>query len=146
MNKNLAQIGRQLAASGNNSASTSRISVVMATFVVVIGLVALSLYSSRVDYSLLYGKLDEAEASKVIAALDEAKVPYKVSRAGGAIFRSLGQGLSTPHANGRQRHPQREGVGFEILTSLTSASPISSSAPTNTRAVQGELAAHHQPA
>jgi len=32
------------------------------------------------------GKLDDAEAAKVIAVLDETKVPHKVGQAGGAIY------------------------------------------------------------
>ncbi len=57
MNKNLSQIGQQLAAIWKQLGLNQRISVVMATFGVVIGLAALIWWSSRVDYSLLYVKL-----------------------------------------------------------------------------------------
>jgi flagellar M-ring protein FliF len=38
-----------------------------------------------VDYALLYSRLDEADSAKVIASLDDAKVPYKIKQ-GGSIF------------------------------------------------------------
>src|SRR5580698_8290981 len=86
MNKNISQTLRQLAAIWQQLGLNQRISIVMATIVVVAGVSGVAFWSSRADYSLLYGKLDEAEAAKVIAALDEAKIPYKVSRGGGAIL------------------------------------------------------------
>jgi len=140
MNKNLAQIGQQLAAIWKQLGLNQRISVVMATFVVVIGLVALSLYSSRVDYSLLYGKLDETEASKVIAALDEAKVPYKVSRAGGAILVPSDKVYQLRMQMAGKGIPSGEGVGFEIFDKANFGISDFVQRANYTRAVQGELA------
>src|ERR1700709_70857 len=78
MNKNISQLGQQLLGIWKQLGLNQRISMVLATLVVIGGLTGLAFFFSRVDYSLLYGKLDEGEASKVIAALDEAKVSYKV--------------------------------------------------------------------
>jgi flagellar M-ring protein FliF len=140
MNKNLSQIGQQLAAIWKQLGLNQRISVVMATFGVVIGLAALSWWSSRVDYSLLYGKLDEAEASKVIAALDEAKVPYKVSRAGGAISVPSDKVYQLRMQMAGKGIPSGEGVGFEIFDKANFGISDFVQRANYTRAVQGELA------
>src|SRR6266481_4365237 len=140
MNKNLSQIGQQLAAIWKQLGLNQRISVVMATVGVVIGLAALSWWSSRVDYSLLYGKLDEAEASKVIAALDEAKVPYKVSRAGGAISVPSDKVYQLRMQMAGKGIPSGEGVGFEIFDKPNFGISDFIQRANYTRAVQGELA------
>ena len=108
MNRNLSKLGAQLRDIWNQLGPSQRVSIVSATLVLVAGLTALAVWSSRTDYGLLYGKLSESESSKVIAALDDAKVPYKISSGGGSIM--------VPWAS-------------KSLTSRTSASPISSSAP-----------------
>lgn len=106
MNKNLSQIARQLAAIWQQLGLNQRISVVAATVIVFAGLAVLAFWSSRVDYALLYGKLDEGEAAKVIAALDEAKVPYQISRGGGSILVPSDK-VYKPDANGRQGYSPR---------------------------------------
>ena len=75
---NLTKLGAQLLEIWKQLGVSQRLSVIAATFVLVAGLGALAFWSSSTDYGLLYGKLSDSEASKVIAALDEAKVPYKV--------------------------------------------------------------------
>ncbi|MBI3416276.1 MAG: flagellar M-ring protein FliF [Verrucomicrobia bacterium] len=81
MNLNIAQLGRQLLAIWKQLGLNQRLSVVLTGLAVVVGLAGLAFFSSRVDYALLYGNLDDASAGKVIAALDNAKVPYKLKGA-----------------------------------------------------------------
>jgi flagellar biosynthesis/type III secretory pathway M-ring protein FliF/YscJ len=50
-----------------------KITLAATTLALVAGLGTLVFWSSRPSYSLLYGRLDESEAAKVIAYLDEAK-------------------------------------------------------------------------
>ena len=85
MKQSLTQLGRQLLAMWRQLGFNQRISITLATAVVIAALGGLTYWCSRVDYALLYGKLDQAEAGKVIAALDEAKVPYSVDSGGGAL-------------------------------------------------------------
>src|SRR5690242_17900684 len=86
MGRNLSLLARQLLGVWKQLGLNQRISVVLATGVVLAGLVSLAFWSSGVDYALLYGKLDDSEAAKVVAVLDELKVPHKIGQAGGAIF------------------------------------------------------------
>ena len=62
--------------------SSQRVSVVLATGVLLAAVLGVAWWSSRAEYGLLYGKLSDVESSKVIAALDDAKVPYKIGSGG----------------------------------------------------------------
>jgi flagellar M-ring protein FliF len=84
MNNSLQELLQQLGAVWKEIGINQRISIVLAGLVVLLGLTGVAVWSSREDYAVLFGNLAEAEASKVINALDEAKVPYKV-RGGGSI-------------------------------------------------------------
>ena len=80
-----------------------------------IGLGSLVFWSSRPSYSLLYGRLDESEAAKVLAYLDEAKVPYEVSRGSGNIMVPADKVHATRMQLAAKGLPKGEGVGFEIF-------------------------------
>lgn len=84
MNNTFQELWQQLGAVWKEIGINQRISIVLAGLVVLLGLTGVAVWSSREDYAVLFGNLAEAEASKVINALDEAKVPYKV-RGGGSI-------------------------------------------------------------
>ena len=138
---NLSQLLQQIGAIWKQLGLNQRISVVMAAGVVALGLSSVVFLSVRVDYALLYGKLDDAEAAKVIAALDDAKVPYKISRGGGAIsvpadkvhlMRMQLAAKGIPRASG--------GVGFEILDKANFGISDFLQRANYIRAVQGELA------
>src|SRR4051812_14398373 len=86
MNNSLLQLAAQLRTIWKELGLNQRVTVALSGAVVVGGLASLIFWSSKTDYALLYGKLDGAEAGKVIQALDDAKVPYKVSGAGGNIM------------------------------------------------------------
>src|SRR5271168_2897028 len=120
MNQNLAKLFTQLGNIWNQLGASQRISVAAATFVLIAGLTALGFWSSRADYGLLYGRLADGEAAKVIAALDDAKVPYKVGAGGSSILvpsdkvhvvRMQLAGKGIPRSG--------DGVGFEIFDKPT---------------------------
>ena len=84
MNNSFQELLQQLASVWKAIGINQRVSIVLAGLVVLIGLGGIAVWSSREDYTVLFGNLAEAEASKVINALDEGKIPYKV-RGGGSI-------------------------------------------------------------
>ena len=86
MNQNLSKLGAQLRDIWKQLGAAQRVSVLSATVVLMVGLGSLAFWSSRGDYGLLYGRLSDGEAAKVIAALDDAKVPYKVGSGGSSIL------------------------------------------------------------
>src|SRR5579883_635216 len=140
MNKTLSQLGQQLSGIWKQLGLNQRISIILATVVVVFGIVGLAYWSSRVDYSLLYGKLDEGEAAKVIAALDEMKVPYQISRGGGAIMVPADKVYQIRMQMAGKGIPRGEGVGFEIFDKANFGISDFVQRANYTRAVQGELA------
>src|SRR5579862_731861 len=140
MNKNISQLGGQLAGIWKQLGVNQRVSIVMATIIVVFGLVVLAYWSSRMDYSLLYGKLDDGEAAKVIAALDEEKVPYKVSAGGGSIMVPSDKVYQVRMQMAGKGIPQGDGVGFEIFDKANFGISDFVQRANYTRAVQGELA------
>ncbi len=138
MNKNLTQLGQQLLGIWKQLGLNQRISIVMATAVVFIGLGAMVFWSSRPDFALLYGKLDDGEAAKIIAALDESKVPYQVR--GGSIYIPSDKVYQVRMQMAGKGIPRGEGVGFEIFDKANFGISDFVQRANYTRAVQGELA------
>jgi len=140
MNKNISQLLQQLAGIWKQLGLNQRISLTLATLAVLGGLAGMALWSSRPEFSLLYGKLDDGEASKVIAALDEAKVPYQVSRGGGAILVPADKVYQVRMQMAGKGIPRGEGVGFEIFDKANFGISDFVQRANYTRAIQGELA------
>src|ERR1041384_1839191 len=86
MSQNFLKFLQQFRDTWKQLGLNQRISLVLAAGVVVLGLIGVGFWSSRPDFALLYGKLDDAEAAKVIGALDDAKVPYRIGRGGSSIL------------------------------------------------------------
>src|SRR5690606_28719306 len=84
MNQPFTQLAKQLRTIWSQLGLNQRVTIVAATLAVLAGLTFLVLYSSRSSYALLYGNLDESEASKVAGFLDESKIPFQIG-AGGSI-------------------------------------------------------------
>jgi len=141
MNQNVARIGNQLQGIWKELGASQKVSVVLATGVLLAGIGAVAWWSSRGDYSLLYGRLADGEAAKVIAALDDAKVPYKVGAGGSSILvpsdkvhvvRMQLAGKGIPRSG--------DGVGFEIFDKPTFGISDFVQRANYIRALQGELA------
>ncbi|HEU5123975.1 MAG TPA: flagellar basal-body MS-ring/collar protein FliF [Verrucomicrobiae bacterium] len=139
MNRNLSKLGTQLLDIWKQLGASQRVSVLAATLVVVGGLISLALWSSRTDYGLLYGKLSDAESAKVIAALDDAKVPYKIGSGGGAILIPADKVYQMRMQLAGRGIPQGEGVGFEIFDKPNFGISDFVQRANYVRAVQGEL-------
>ncbi len=139
MNKNLTQLGQQLLGIWKQLGLNQRISIILATGVVCAGLGTMAFWSSRTDYALLYGKLEEGEASKIIAALDESKVPYQI-RGAGSIYVPTEKVYQVRMQMAGKGIPRGDGVGFEIFDKANFGISDFVQRANYTRAVQGELA------
>ncbi len=140
MNQNLAKLFAQLRNIWDQLGASQRISVAAATFVLVAGLTTLAFWSSHADYGLLYGGLSDSEAAKVITALDDAKVPYKVGAGGGSILVPQDKVYVMRMQLAGRGIPQGEGVGFEIFDKPNFGISDFVQRANYVRAVQGELA------
>jgi flagellar M-ring protein FliF len=138
MNQNLSKLLNQLQAIWSQLGASQRVSVVAATFVLMAGLTALSLWSSRADYGLLYGGLSDSEAAKVIAALDDAKVSYKTGN--GSIYVPSDKIYTLRMQLAGRGIPSGDGVGFEIFDKPNFGISDFVQHANYVRAVEGELA------
>jgi len=140
MNRNLAQLGSQLLESWKQLGLNQRVSLVLASSVVIGGIIGLIAWSGRADYSLLYGKLPDAEASKVISALDDMKVAYKTGGGGGSIYVPADKVHVLRMQLAGKGIPRGDGVGFEIFDKANFGISDFVQHANYIRAVQGELA------
>ncbi len=139
MNQQIAQILKQLQSIWAQLGLNQRITIAATTLAVLVGLGSLGFWSSRPSYSLLYGKLDESEAAKVVGFLDEAKVSYQV-RGAGSIYVPTDKVHSTRMQLASKGLPKGEGVGFEIFDRSNFGISDFVQRANYLRAVQGELA------
>ncbi len=139
MNSGLSQLGRQLAAIWKQLGLNQRISVVVTGIAVVAALFAIAYWSSRTEYDLLYGGLDEAETAKILSVLAESKVPHQV-RAGGAIVVPRDKVHSVRAQLAAKGAIRGDGIGFEILDQPNFGLSDFVQRANFTRALQGELA------
>ncbi|HAV61094.1 MAG TPA: flagellar M-ring protein FliF [Verrucomicrobiales bacterium] len=86
MNQNLKQLGKQLIDIWKQLGMNQRVSVVLAAVVVLAGLGALTLFSSRMVFEPLFHGLEPADSAKVVAALEADKIPYRSSAGGTTIL------------------------------------------------------------
>src|SRR6185436_19177813 len=138
--KNLAQLGSQLSGIWKQLGLNQRISIVLAGGVVVAALLGLASWSSKADYGLLYGKLDDAEAAKVVSVLDEMKVPHKVGQGGSAIYVPEDKVHLMRMQLASRGIPRGDGVGFEIFDKPNFGISDFVQRANYLRAIQGELA------
>jgi flagellar M-ring protein FliF len=139
MNQNLSKLLGQLRDIWGQLGPSQRLNVAAATLVLVAGLGAMALWSSRVDYGLLYGGLSDAEAAKVIASLDDAKVPYKTGN-GGSILVPSDKVYAMRMQLAGKGIPSGDGVGFEIFDKANFGISDFVQRANYTRAIEGELA------
>lgn len=137
----LSQLGHQLLAIWKQLGLNQKVSVVVAAVGVLGALGALVAWSSRVEYGLLYGRLDEAEAAKVVSVLEELKVPHKVGQGGTALYVPKDKVHSTRMTLAARGLPRGEGgVGFEIFDKPNFGLSDFVQRANYLRALQGELA------
>jgi len=138
MNQNLSKLLAQLRTIWSQLGASQKVSVLAATFVLVAGLAALSFWSSRADYGLLYGGLSDSEASKVISALDDAKVSYKTGN--GSIYVPADKIYILRMELAGKGIPSGDGVGFEIFDKPNFGISDFVQHANYVRAIEGELA------
>ncbi len=115
-----------------------KVSVVLGGLAVLAGLAATMWFSSRTDYSLLYGKLDDAESSKVISALDDNKVAYKLN--GSSIYVPTDKVYLMRMRMAEKGIPRTTGgVGYELFDKSNFGISDFVQQKNWMRAIQGEL-------
>lgn len=139
MNENLAKVGQQLLGIWKQLGVNQRVQIGIATLALLIGTIGVAIWSGRSAEGLLYSRLSDAEAAKVVQALDEAKIPYTVGR-GGSIYVPADKVTSTQVQLAGRGITRSEGVGFEIFDKPNFGISDFIQRANYLRALQGELA------
>jgi flagellar M-ring protein FliF len=108
----------------------------------VLGLVAwFALRAGQPPMALLYGELDPRDAGQVVAALDRARVPYRIEAGGTRILAPEEQVPRLRLTLAREGLPQGGSVGYEIFDRGESLTTTPFQQDVNRlRALEGELA------
>jgi flagellar M-ring protein FliF len=138
MNQQFGQIFKQLQSIWGQLGLNQKITILGTTLALVAGLGSLIFWTSRPSYSLLYGRLDDAEAAKVAGYLDEAKIPYTAGN--GTIMVAADKVYSTRMQLAAKGIPRGDGVGFEIFDRSNFGISDFVQRANYLRAIQGELA------
>jgi flagellar M-ring protein FliF len=140
MNNGFKQLAQQLLSIWKHLGVNQRVTLCLAGLLTIGGMAGLAIWSARADYALLYGKLPEGESAKVVSALDEAKVPYKLSSSGGSIMVPADKVHLLRMQLAAKGIPRGDGVGFEIFDKPNFGISDFIQRANYLRAVQGELA------
>ncbi|MBN3807351.1 flagellar basal body M-ring protein FliF, partial [Paraburkholderia sp. Ac-20336] len=92
-----------------------RAPLVFAVALLVAVVAGLFLWSRAPDYKVLYSNLSDRDGGQIIAALQQANIPYKLSESGGAILVPAEQVHEMRLRLASQGLPKSGSVGFELM-------------------------------
>ena len=99
------------------------------------------LRAAQPPMALLYGDLDMAEAGKITAQLDAARLPYQIAAGGTAVMVATDQVARVRMTLAEQGLPSGGSVGYEIFDGASALGTTSFQQNVNlVRALEGELA------
>jgi flagellar M-ring protein FliF len=117
-----------------------RVSLIMAALTVLVGLVALTVWSRRPDMQLLYGRLSEKDSAAIISQLQAQGIAHKISAGGGNVYVPSDQVYRLRMELASKGIPSGDGVGFEIFDKGQFGLSDFVQRTNYLRALQGELA------
>lgn len=135
----LRLLGQQLSKIWHQLGLNQKVVIVASGLAVLAGLAGVILWSSRPNYSLLYGRLDATEAGKIISELEEMKIPHRVGAGGSSIYVPQDKVHITRMQLAVKGLPKSDGVGFEIFEKPVFGMSDFMQQANYTRALQGEL-------
>lgn len=115
-----------------------RVSLTLAAFGVIVGMLSLVLWSSRPQLLMLYGGLDPKDMASVVEELQGRGIPYEI-RQGNSIFVPSAHVYTVRMELAGQGVPSGGGVGFEIFDRTNFGISDFVQRTNYLRAVQGEL-------
>jgi flagellar M-ring protein FliF len=117
-----------------------RVSLGVAAFAVVAGLVAVMVWSRRPEMQLLYGRLSEKDAAAIISQLQTQNIPHKVANGGSTVYVGSEHVYRLRMELASKGLPSGDGVGFEIFDKGQFGLSDFVQRTNYIRALQGELA------
>lgn len=131
-------IAQQLLKFWNELGINQRVTLIVASAMVLAGMVALVMWSGQPQMVLLYGGLDGKDMAEVVEGLEEQAVPYEL-RNGSSIYVPREHVYSVRMHLASQGIPNGGGVGFEIFDRTNFGISDFVQRTNYNRAVQGEL-------
>jgi flagellar M-ring protein FliF len=111
--------------------------VAVAVFIAIVA--ALVLWSRSPDYRILYSNLSDQDGGAIIAALQQANVPYKLSENGGAILVPADQVAEVRMRLATEGLPKSGSVGMELMDNERFGISQFAEQVNYQRALEGEL-------
>ncbi|MEM5371564.1 flagellar basal-body MS-ring/collar protein FliF [Paraburkholderia azotifigens] len=116
-----------------------RAPLIFAVAVLVAVIAGLILWSRSPDYKVLYSNVSDQDGGAIVAALQQANVPYKFSDAGGAILIPADQVHEMRLRLASQGLPKSGSVGFELMDNQKFGISQFAEQINYQRALEGEL-------
>jgi flagellar M-ring protein FliF len=116
-----------------------RAPLIFAVAVLVAVVAGLILWSRSPDYKVLYSNVSDQDGGAIVAALQQANVPYKFSDAGGAILIPSDQVHEMRLRLASQGLPKSGSVGFELMDNQKFGISQFAEQINYQRALEGEL-------
>lgn len=116
-----------------------RVTLGVATFGLIAGLIGLVVWSHRSEMQLLYGKLGEKDITEVLTAVQAAGVQYEIGAGGTSVYVPSDQVHKLRMQLAAKGVPAGEGVGFEIFDRANFGISDFVQRTNFVRALQGEL-------
>jgi len=136
----MKQFGNSLVALWGQLGLNQRVSLIVAAVAVLAGMVAVSLWSRRPDYQLLYARLGEKDAAAIIGYLESQNIAHQVTAGGTAVQVPADQVYRLRMDLAGKGLPSGDGVGFEIFDKGQFGLSDFVQRTNYLRAIQGELA------
>lgn len=136
----MIRVFSQLAGLWKQLGINQRISLVLATGVVVAVMAGMVMWSSRPDMQLLYGRLEPDDAGDIVSALEAESVPYELSAGGTSIHVPRKDVYRMRMTLASKGLPSGGSVGFEIFDRGNFGISDFVQRTNYLRAIQGELA------
>lgn len=136
----MEKVGQQLKAIWDDLGLNQRVSLGLSALAVIVGMAALVVWSSRADFRLLYGGLDDSEVSKVVAELGAVGIPNQLGPDGRSVMVPADQVHSARVQLATKGLPGDSHVGWEIFDKPNFGISDFIQRANYLRAVQGELA------
>jgi flagellar M-ring protein FliF len=133
------QLFQQVAKIWSELGSSQRIIVSASAAAVLLGMGGLLYWAQKPDMKLLYGRLGEKEASEVVQALEEQKIPFQLGGGGTSIYVPAKDVYRVRMDLASKGLPNTDGVGFEIFDRSNFGISDFVQRTNYTRALQGEL-------
>lgn len=139
MPENLKKYRDQIGALWRQLGINQKISLILAFGGVLAGLMVLAFWSSRPQMRLLFGGLDAADMSDVVATLEEQGLEYELRGNGGSVYVPTDEVHKLRMEMASKGVPSGGGVGFEIFDRGNFGISDFVQRTNYMRAVQGEL-------